>query len=73
MDDMEFKELVKEKGRLYSRKVKGTLDEVGGLRLVEVSREVCANLSPPHGASFLMPCRIQQHVFSIRYCRLYYR
>ena len=40
LDDAEFKELVKEKGRLYSRKVKGRLSEEERQRLVEVSREV---------------------------------
>ena len=40
LDDVGFKELVEEKGRLYSRKIKGLLGEEGGLRLVEVSREV---------------------------------
>ena len=40
LDDGEFKELVKEKGVLYSRKVKGKADEGELRRLVEVSREV---------------------------------
>ena len=40
LDDGEFKELAEEKGKLYSRKIKGRLDEVGCQRLVEVSREV---------------------------------
>ena len=40
LDDGEFKELVKEKGRLYSRKIKGTAGEGECERLVEVSREV---------------------------------
>ena len=40
LDDGEFKELVREKGELYSRKVKGLLDEVGQGRLAEVYREV---------------------------------
>ena len=40
LDDGEFKGLVEEKGRLYSRKVKGLLDEGEVQRLVEVCREV---------------------------------
>ena len=40
LDDSGFKELVEEKGRLYSRKIKGLLDEREELRLVEVNREV---------------------------------
>ena len=40
LDDAEFKELVEEKGRLYSRKLKGLLGEEEGQRLVEVNREV---------------------------------
>ena len=40
LDDGEFKELVEEKGRLYSRKVRGLLAEGEGGRLVEVSKEV---------------------------------
>ena len=40
LDNLEFKGLVEEKGRLYSRKLKGNLGEEGGLRLVEVTREV---------------------------------
>ena len=40
LDDAEFKGLVEEKGRLYTRKVRGTLSEGEGRRLVEVSREV---------------------------------
>ena len=38
--DGEFKELVREKGRLYSRKIKGLIGEEEGRRLVEVNREV---------------------------------
>ena len=37
---MEFRELVVEKGRLYSRKIKGVIGQVESQRLVEVSREV---------------------------------
>ena len=40
LDDVEFKELVREKGRLYSRKRKGDLREGDSQRLVEVTREV---------------------------------
>ena len=40
LDDVELKALVKEKGVLYSRKVRGGLDEEGGHRLAEVSRKV---------------------------------
>ena len=40
LDDVEFKELVKEKGVLYSRKIKGNAGEEECRRLVEVSREV---------------------------------
>ena len=40
LDDLAFKELVGEKGNLYSRKVRGCLDEGGQVRLVEVTREV---------------------------------
>ena len=40
LDDGEVKELVKEKGLLYSRKIRGTLDEEGGGILVEVSKKV---------------------------------
>ena len=40
MDDVGFKELVAEKGRLYSRKVRGKMEEGEQRRLVEVSREV---------------------------------
>ena len=40
LDDGEFKELVREKGRLYSRKIKGVIGEEEGRRLVEVNREV---------------------------------
>ena len=40
LDDAEFKELVRVKGGLYSRKVKGVLGEGESERLVEVSREV---------------------------------
>ena len=40
LDDAEFKGLVKEKGELYSRKVKGRLSEGEQGRLVEVSNEV---------------------------------
>ena len=40
LDDAEFKGLVREKGELYSRKLRGLLDEEGGRRLVEVNRTV---------------------------------
>ena len=40
LDDLEFKGLVEEKGRLYSRKIKGLIEEGEGQRLVEVSKEV---------------------------------
>ena len=40
LDDGEFKELVKEKGVLYSRKIKGNASGGDCRRLVEVSREV---------------------------------
>ena len=40
LDDVEFKGLVKEKGDLYSRKIRGRLGEGEQERLVEVSREV---------------------------------
>ena len=40
LDDDEFRGLVEEKGGLYTRKVRGTLREGEGQRLVEVSREV---------------------------------
>ena len=40
LDNAEFKGLVAEKGELYSRKVKGTLREGEGQRLVGVCREV---------------------------------
>ena len=40
MDDVEFKELDKEKGVLYSKKIKGNAGEEECRRLVEVSREV---------------------------------
>ena len=40
LDNGELKELVEEKGKLYSRRIKGLLDERGELRLVEVNREV---------------------------------
>ena len=40
LDDDDFKELVREKGDLYSRKVRGTLDLRGLARLAEVTKEV---------------------------------
>ena len=40
LDDEEFKELVKEKGDLYSRSIRVGLDEGQRARLVEVTREV---------------------------------
>ena len=40
LDDGEFRGLVREKGELYSRKLRGGLDEEGRQRLVEVVREV---------------------------------
>ena len=40
LDDPEFKELVREKGELYSGKIRGTLGPEGVQRLVEVSKEV---------------------------------
>ena len=40
LDDVEFKGLVKEKGDLYSRKIRGHLGQAGQERLVKVSREV---------------------------------
>ena len=40
LDDDDFKELVREKGMLYSRKVRGTLEVEGQERLAEVTREV---------------------------------
>ena len=40
LDDVEFKGLVEEKGRLYSGKLKGRLGEDEQQRLVEISREV---------------------------------
>ena len=40
LDDDDFKELVREKGELYSMKVKGTLGGGGLTRLAEVTREV---------------------------------
>ena len=40
LDDGEFKEMVREKGELYSRKLRGTLGTEGEQRLVEVCREV---------------------------------
>ena len=40
LDDGEFKELVKEKGELYSGKIRGRLSEGEQRRLVEVCREV---------------------------------
>ena len=40
LDDEGFKELVKEKGGLYSRKVRGLLGDQEQARLVEVTREV---------------------------------
>ena len=42
LDDGEFRGLVREKGELYSRKLRGGLDEEGRQRLVEVVR------SSPH-------------------------
>ena len=45
LDDVGFKDLVREKGELYSRKVKGLLDKEGEGRLVEVYREVNAERS----------------------------
>ena len=40
LDDAEFRELVKEKQDLYSRKIRGRLQEGEGLRLDQVTREV---------------------------------
>ena len=40
LDDVGFKELVEEKGRLYSGKIRGTLGQEDRESLVEVSREV---------------------------------
>ena len=40
LDDPEFKGLVEEKGQLYSRKLKGLLDEEEERRLVEVNGHV---------------------------------
>ena len=40
LDDLEFKELVKEKEVLYSRKIRGILSVGEGERLVQVSSEV---------------------------------
>ena len=40
LDDGDFKELVREKGGLYSKKMRGALTEEEGHRLVEVTREV---------------------------------
>ena len=40
LDDVDFKELVREKGELYTGKLRGTLEAAGVRRLVEVSREV---------------------------------
>ena len=40
LDDPGFKELVKEKGSLYSRKLRGKLREGEGERLAEVTKEV---------------------------------
>ena len=40
LDDGDFKELVREKGELYSRKLRGQLGDGEGQRLVEVIREV---------------------------------
>ena len=40
LDDPEFKLLVEEKGTLYSRSIKGALDDQGKARLTEVCREV---------------------------------
>ena len=40
LDDPDFKQLVEEKGDLYSRKLRGQLTEEGGARLREVRGEV---------------------------------
>ena len=40
LDDPDFKQLVEEKGDLYSRKLRGQLTEEGEARLKEVRREV---------------------------------
>jgi hypothetical protein len=40
LDDLEFKVIVREKGELYSRKVKGQEQERDRERLAEVTREV---------------------------------
>ena len=40
LDEVEFKELVREKGELYSRKIRGRLDEEGKDRLDKVVSEV---------------------------------
>ena len=45
LDDVGFKDLVREKGELYSRKVKGLLDKEGQGRLVKVYRELHARRS----------------------------
>ena len=40
LDDIEFKDLVQEKGKLYKKKLKGQLNEDENLRLREISKEV---------------------------------
>ena len=40
LDDLDFKQLVEEKGDLYSRKLRGQLMEEGEARYREVQREV---------------------------------
>ena len=45
LDDVGFMDLVRKKGELYSRKVKGLPDKEGEGRLVEVYREVNAERS----------------------------
>ena len=40
LNDQEFKALIKEKGELYSLKIKGKLDDAGKQRLAEVSKRV---------------------------------
>ena len=42
LDDNDFKNLVKEKGELYSKKIKNKLDQDGVARLAEVSKQVNA-------------------------------
>ena len=42
LDDEGFKRLVKEKGQLYSKKIKGTLGDEGMQRLAELNKEVNA-------------------------------